>query len=195
MASEEHIGDPDFEDSDFDEELEEIDDEEREALRQDLLDVRTLKAVLHSKGVRGIVVYCPDCENDHYLGWDLLANNLQEILQSGKPRVHEPAWNPDPDEYVSWDYARGFLDGYESEPAERAGEQICAYCGSHLPDGGYEWTYCPSCGKDLAPVNLMRALRDMGWDADRIAELMEKTGFDPPLFDIDGLDFTSPPEE
>jgi hypothetical protein len=25
--------------------------------------------------------------------------------------VHEPAFDPDPAQYVSWDYARGFADG------------------------------------------------------------------------------------
>jgi hypothetical protein len=32
--------------------------------------------------------------------------------------VHEPAFEPDPDDYVSWDFARGFLDGYESSGDE-----------------------------------------------------------------------------
>ena len=30
---------------------------------------------------------------------------------TGVTRVHEPAFDPDPAEYVSWDYARGFSDG------------------------------------------------------------------------------------
>ena len=25
--------------------------------------------------------------------------------------MHEPAFNPDPDRYVSWEYARGYTDG------------------------------------------------------------------------------------
>lgn len=25
--------------------------------------------------------------------------------------MHEPAYDPDPDHYVSWDYARGYADG------------------------------------------------------------------------------------
>ncbi len=45
--------------------------------------------------------------------WDLLAGNLQELLDAGESPVHEPAFDPNPDEYVTWDYARGFLDGYE----------------------------------------------------------------------------------
>jgi hypothetical protein len=181
MAFEEYMEDPE----DPQEGPHEIDEEEREALRQDLVDVRTLKTVLGSRGIRGVVVWCPDCEDDHFLGWDLLAGNLQQILESGEPPVHEPAWQPDPDEYVTWDYARGFLDGYETYPEERSDEDTCGYCGNRLPEGGYDWAYCPSCGKDLAPINLIFELRKRGWAQDRIAELMEQAGFEPPLLDPD----------
>jgi len=183
MPPEEHIGDEEFEDPEGFEGFDEIDEVEREALHQDLLDVKTLKAVLGSRGIRGVVVYCPDCEADHFLGWDLLAGNLQEILEKGQPPVHEPAWEPDPDEYVSWDYARGFLDGYEGEPVERSSNANCGYCGGALPEGGYEWAYCPACGKDLAPINLIYALRKKGWPPEKIAEVMQEAGFEPPLFE------------
>ncbi|HVF52887.1 MAG TPA: DUF5319 family protein [Actinomycetota bacterium] len=99
-----------------------LDDDEREALQQDLLDVQVLKEVLGSKGIKGAVFYCPDCDEDHFLGWDLLAGNLRQLLEAGESPVHEPAFEPDPNDYVSWDYARGFLDGYESfEGEETAG--------------------------------------------------------------------------
>lgn len=181
MASSEHLG-PEFDDDD-DDDFTPIDETERQALHQDLLDVKTLKAVIGSRGVKGVVVYCPDCEDDHFLGWDLLAGNLQEILESGKTPVHEPAWQPDPDEYVSWEYARGFLDGYETYPEERAEGMRCAYCGQPLPEGGYAWAYCPSCGKDLAPVNLIFHLRRKGWSEASIGEVLEQSGFELPLFD------------
>ena len=103
-------------------EEEPLDPEEREALRQDLLDVQVLKEVLGSKGIKGTVFYCPDCDEDHFLTWELLSGNLQELLEQGESPVHEPAFNPDPDEYVSWDYARGFIDGYESFEQEELGE-------------------------------------------------------------------------
>lgn len=91
-----------------------LDEEEKEALRQDLLDVQVLKDVLGTQGIKGTVFFCPDCDEDHFLTWDLLAGNLQELLDAGESPVHEPAFDPNPDDYVSWDYARGFLDGYES---------------------------------------------------------------------------------
>ena len=102
-------------------EEEPLDADEREALRQDLVDVQVLKEVLGSKGIKGTVFYCPDCDEDHFLTWELLSGNLEELLQQGESPVHEPAFDPDPDEYVSWDYARGFLDGYESFETEELG--------------------------------------------------------------------------
>jgi hypothetical protein len=99
-------------------EEEPLDDDEREALRQDLEDVSVLKGLLGPRGIRGVVFYCPDCDEDHYLAWDLLAGNLKELLEAGESPVHEPAFEPDPDDYVSWDFARGFLDGYESSGEE-----------------------------------------------------------------------------
>src|SRR5918999_416367 len=99
-----------------------LDEEEREALRQDLTDVESLKQLLGPKGIRGVVFYCPDCDEDHFLGWDLLRGNLEQLLEDGDSPVHEPAFDPDPNDYVSWDFARGFLDGYESvEDEELAG--------------------------------------------------------------------------
>ncbi len=99
-----------------------LDEEEREALRRDLVDVQVLKSLLSPRGIKGTVFYCPDCAEDHYLAWDLLTNNLQELLREGESPVHEPAFNPDPDDYVSWDYASGFADGYQSYLGEEAGE-------------------------------------------------------------------------
>lgn len=101
----------------FDEENlseEEREERERELLRQDLVDVEALKVLLGPKGLKGVVFYCSDCEEDHFLEWDLLRGNLQELLNEGESPVHEPAFEPNAQDYVSWDYARGFLDGYET---------------------------------------------------------------------------------
>lgn len=111
----------------FAEEPEELDDEEREMLEQDLVDVQTLKSLLAPRGIKGTVFYCPDCSEDHFLTWDLLTSNLAELLAQGESPIHEPAFDPDPDEYVGWDYARGYLDGYTSfkrEELDDIGESI-----------------------------------------------------------------------
>jgi Family of unknown function (DUF5319) len=92
----------------------ELGEDDRELIRQDLIDVEALKVLLGPRNFKGVVFFCPDCEQDHFLEWDLLRGNLQELLDAGESPVHEPAFEPNPDEYVSWDYARGFLDGYET---------------------------------------------------------------------------------
>jgi hypothetical protein len=105
-------GEERFEDEPYEDEP--IGEDEREALQQDLVDVQVLGEVLGPKGIKGAVFYCPDCDEDHFLTWELLEGNLQELLEQGESPIHEPAFDPDPNDYVSWDYARGFLDGYES---------------------------------------------------------------------------------
>jgi hypothetical protein len=114
-----------------------IDDDERQLLRQDLDDVEALKQLLGPRGLKGVIFYCPDCEEDHYLTWDLLGGNLRQLLDEGESPVHEPAFNPDPDEYVTWDYARGFLDGYEMLQDEET-EEVANRLGSELAGRG--WT-------------------------------------------------------
>jgi hypothetical protein len=84
-------------------------DEEAE-ITADLADLEVFQVLLEPRGVRGLVVDCQDCEEPHYFAWDLLRANLSHLLAEGQPRVHEPAFSPDPSEYVSWDYARGFAD-------------------------------------------------------------------------------------
>jgi hypothetical protein len=135
---------------DFDEP---IADDERAELEQDLLDVQVLKELLGPRGLKGVVFFCPDCDEDHYLTWDLLAGNLQQLLQAGESPVHEPAFEPDPDEYVGWDYARGFLDGYETYEEEEAGELAGA---------------------------LALELKARGWPEDDIRSLLESVGIVAP---------------
>jgi hypothetical protein len=84
--------------------------DEREAVLGDLEDLEAFRTLLEPRGVRGLVVDCDDCHEPHYFDWDLLQSNLRSLLDNGEPRVHEPAFAPEPDSYVSWDYARGFTD-------------------------------------------------------------------------------------
>lgn len=84
---------------------------DREGLLGDLTDLEGFQALLSPRGVRGLVVDCADCDEPHYFDWELLRTNLRTLLDSGTSRVHEPAFDPDPSDYVSWDYARGFADG------------------------------------------------------------------------------------
>ena len=85
--------------------------DERQDVLEDLADLAIYQALLTPLGVRGLVIECEDCHEPHYFDWDLLRGNLRHLLSSGRPRVHEPAFDPDPDHYVTWEYARGYADG------------------------------------------------------------------------------------
>ena len=142
-----------------------INEEERELLQQDLTDVQVLKELLGPRGLKGAVFFCPDCDEDHFLGWDLLAGNLKELLEEGESPVHEPAFNPDPHEYVSWDYARGVLDGYESFEEEEIG--------------------------DLTN-RIILELRDRGWRVDEVKGMLAAVGLQIPGADDDAGDGAAP---
>jgi hypothetical protein len=88
-----------------------LSDPEREDVLEDLADLEIYQALLGPVGVRGLVIECEDCHEPHYFDWDLLGANLRHLLESGRPRVHEPAFDPDPEHYVTWEYARGYSDG------------------------------------------------------------------------------------
>ena len=89
-------------------------DEEREDVLADLTELQSFRAILAPQGVDGITVDCGDCGEQHFFGWDLMASNLRALLGEGRTHVHEPAYAPDPDAYVSWDYARGYNDAVQA---------------------------------------------------------------------------------
>ena len=83
---------------------------DREHLLADLQDVEVFEALLAPRGIKGLMALCDDCDAPHYLSWDLLRADLRSLLDAGTVGAHEPAHEPDPGDYVSWDYARGFVD-------------------------------------------------------------------------------------
>lgn len=83
---------------------------ERADVAADLAELAEFRAALEPRGVHGVVVECADCGESHYFGWSLMAANLHALLGDGMTRAHEPAFNPDPNQYVTWEYARGFAD-------------------------------------------------------------------------------------
>ena len=92
-----------------------LDDDEREEVVADLGDLAVFQALLAPRGVRGVVVDCDDCEEQHFHDWDLLRASLQQLLDEGHMRPHEPPFDPDPAAYVTWEYCRGFADATLAE--------------------------------------------------------------------------------
>lgn len=93
----------------------ELDADERDEVVADLADLAVYQALLENRGVRGIVVDCADCGEQHFHEWSLLRASLQQLLDDGQMRPHEPAFDPDPSNYVTWEYCRGFADAVFSE--------------------------------------------------------------------------------
>lgn len=83
---------------------------EREEVLADLVDLEMFQQLLTPRGIRGLLVDCDSCDEPHFFGWELLRGNLQHLLDVGETRVHEPAFAPDPSDYVTWEYARGYAD-------------------------------------------------------------------------------------
>ena len=105
----------------FDEhdDVEPLSAEERSELEIDLEELVNFRRTLEPDGVHGIAVECGDCGEMHYFSWDLMAGNLHALLGEGRTHVHEPAFDPHPDLYVSWDYARGYTDATKAAARRR----------------------------------------------------------------------------
>jgi hypothetical protein len=97
-------------DDEHGDEHEELGPDEQEEVRADLADLAVYQALLEHRGVRGIVVDCGDCGEQHFHEWNLLRASLQQLLEEGHMRPHEPAFDPDPTQYVTWEYCRGYAD-------------------------------------------------------------------------------------
>jgi len=53
------------------------------AVEADLADLAVYEALLAHKGIRGLVVCCDECQQDHYHDWDMLRANLLQLLIDG----------------------------------------------------------------------------------------------------------------
>jgi Family of unknown function (DUF5319) len=110
------LGDPDDPASllDDSEPAQPLNDDERADVLADLAELSEFRATLAPHAIAGITVDCGDCGEQHFFSWDLMAANLRALLGEGRTHVHEPAFAPDQDAYVSWDYARGYADAVQA---------------------------------------------------------------------------------
>lgn len=162
-----------------------LDRREAARVRRDLDDLAAFRHTFAPEGYKGVSLYCQECLEEHFYGWEMLEHNLQALLESGETPVHEPAYDPRPEEYVDWEYAQGYLDGLADVAAPALPTQLspsggCPFCGGELPDGGEQVVFCPICGNHLGPARIARALLERGMPADDVAELLRGARI-PPL--------------
>jgi hypothetical protein len=152
---------------------------ERENIEADLDDLSGMKGVFAGQGVRGVVIACPDCGSNHFYEWDLLRENLEHMLRTGEPRMHEPAFEPREDEYIQWDYGKGYLDALTDtglQPDKRIEVTSCPWCETPVED---HFGFCPRCGRSLAALRLYRELVDRGTDEREVRSMLVRAGFEP----------------
>ena len=189
----------DYDDNDDnDEELEgdpgpvPLDRQEAARVRRDLDDLAAFRHTFEPEGFRGVSMFCADCVEEHYYEWGMLDQNLRALLESGEVPVHEPAYDPKPDEYVDWEYAQGYLDGLADAgapvlPAQMTETGGCPFCGVELPGGGEHAIFCPTCGSHLGPARIARALLEQGWRPEAVSELLRGARV-PPLRGLPGVE-------
>jgi predicted RNA-binding Zn-ribbon protein involved in translation (DUF1610 family) len=126
-----------------------------------------------------VVIACPDCGSHHYYDWDLLKENLEHMLRTGEPRMHEPAFEPREQDYLQWDYGKGYIDALSDagiEPGHRIALTECPWCGASLQP---EHMYCPRCGRSMGPVRLFQELMSTGMEEKEAKALLLRAGFEP----------------
>jgi hypothetical protein len=173
----EPVGEEPFEDDE--EPPEPLSEEERDSVQADLTDLDSMRSIFAPQGAKGVVIACADCGENHYYGWELLRENLEHMLETGEPRMHEPAYDPKEDDYVAWDYAKGYVDaiadaGLDGEARVRL--DACPWCEAKVSD---DFGFCPRCGRSLAPARLFRELVERGMQDDEARRLLLRAGFEP----------------
>jgi hypothetical protein len=161
------------------EEPQDLDPQERADVEADLGDLRSMRDIFGPQGVKGVVIACPDCGSNHFYEWDLLRDNLEHMLDTGEPRMHEPAFDVREEEYILWDYGKGYLDALSDTGLDERAPVVvsaCPWC--ETPTEGH-FQFCPRCGRSLAAVRLYGELLERGLDERDARALLVKSGFEP----------------
>jgi|SRR4249919_164270 hypothetical protein len=156
----------------------ELTDEERRDVEADLIDLSAMRVVFEPQSVKGVMIACQDCGANHFYEWELLRDNLEHMLKTGEPRMHEPAFAIAEDEYIQWDYGKGYVDALADaglEPDRRIEVTSCPWCEAPFAE---DYAYCPRCGRTLATVRLYRELLDRGFDERDVRALLVRAGYE-----------------
>ena len=154
-------------------------DEERESVEADLEDLEAMRSVFEAQGAKGVVIACTECGSNHYYGWELLKESLEHMLDTGEPRVHEPAYQPREDDYVVWDYGKGYVDALADaglEGSSRIEVTSCGWCETPIEP---HYGFCPQCGRPMAVLRLFQELLERGMDEHQVRSLLLRAGFEP----------------
>jgi hypothetical protein len=154
-----------------------LDEHELEHIQQDLDDLADFEAAFRPEGYRGVAVWCQDCSEEHFYPWDMLRENLQVLIETGETPVHEPAFAPEPERYVPWDYARGYVNALRDTGVDqRLDADACPRCRLPLDGEAAQANYCPRCAAPLLVPRLLAALMANGVDPSTIEAILRETG-------------------
>ncbi|WJZ01748.1 hypothetical protein CFREI_02220 [Corynebacterium freiburgense] len=103
---------------DNEEEFPPLTPEEQLQVELDLHLLYKFRQALEPRGIKGILFFCEECEENHYYDWDIMAANMQAILNNELAAVHEPSAEPSVLWYVPWDYCIGYLDGLAASTSD-----------------------------------------------------------------------------
>ncbi len=173
----------DFEDDfdDFEEDdyvAEPLDEREAAMVARDLADLAEFEDTFAPEGYRGVAVFCHDCVEEHLYPWGMLQENLTTLIETGETPVHEPAFAPEPDRYIPWDYARGYVDALRDAGAgQRLPLDACGSCGFQLEGTMAAANFCPRCGTPLSPQRLYASLLEAGLSGEVAVRVLRAAGF------------------
>lgn len=84
--------------------------------------VHVFERVLSAYGFKGVATFCQACGVDHCLTWHAMVDGMECLRAGAPPPPHEPAHHTDPENYRSWLYCVGFLDGLTNTTAQHAAQ-------------------------------------------------------------------------
>ena len=167
----------DFDEFENSDEEAHLGEHETNLIRQDLVDLANFETTFRAEGYRGVSVFCRDCVEEHYYPWDMLRENLTTLLETGDTPVHEPAFQPNPEEYIPWEYARGYVDALQDVGVnERLRLDACPRCGFALEELAGASNFCPRCGTALLESRLAAAMEAAGLDPETIQSILRQGG-------------------
>ena len=157
----------------------ELTPDERADVEADLHDLAAMRGLFASQGVKGVVIACQDCGANHFYEWELIRDNLEHMLETGEPRMHEPAFDIVEDEYIQWDYGKGYIDALADtglEPDRRIEVNQCPWCETAFEP---HFQFCPRCGRSIGAVRLYHEMVGRGMEEREVRALLMKAGYEP----------------